>query len=90
MITEKDILKTANLAKLEISHTQMPFYIDGVNKILCLMDDIDVSTEEHPSENAVDFRLLREDETKPSLGNSQILSNTKDTEDGFFVLRKQV
>lgn len=90
MITEKDILKTANLAKLEINEDEIPFYINEIKSILDVIDDIDVSAEDvFPFDNPVDFKLLREDRAEPSLENSQVISNTKDSENGFFVLRKK-
>ena len=90
MITEKDILKTANLAKLEISDMDIPLLVNEINKFLSIMDDLDVNAEDFQMpQNAADYKNLREDKLKPSLSSDEILSNTKDTEDGFLSLGKK-
>ena len=91
VITDKDIMKIANLAKLEIKSSEMPFYITEMEKMLCFAETISVDeNEENISRiEALDFNDMREDSATESFSNSEILSNASHREDSFFKLRKR-
>ena len=79
-----------NLAKLEISKDEIPLYMDRIQNILSIIDGIDALPYDADTvDKGADFNLLREDNIKPSFENSDILSNAKDCENGYFKLRKK-
>lgn len=91
VITEKDIFKLASLAKLEVKESELPFYIEEMQAMIEFAQGVDAALPENIAENtkALDFNNMREDEVSDSLESAQILLNAKDTEDGFFKLRKR-
>lgn len=91
VILEKDIYKLANLAKLEVNESELPFYIKEMQAMIDFAQGVDAALSEDIAENtkALDFNNMREDEVSDSLENAQILLNAKDSEDGFFKLRKR-
>ncbi len=91
VITEKDIMRMATLAKLEVKSEEVPFYISEVQRLLDYAEAI--NTEEPSGEvseaEPLDFNSMREDEALDSFTASEILSNAKESEEGFFKLRKR-
>lgn len=90
MITEKDIKRIAVLSKLEVCEKDVPLYIKEIEDMLLFAEGVESSLKESKGEiGALDYNMLRSDEVMPSSLSGDILSNAKDTEDNFFLLRKQ-
>ena len=91
MITEKDIMRIANLAKLQINEIEMPFYIKEMAKVLSFAESVDAALENIEAEEnlPVDFSMLRADEISSSFNSEEVLSNTADREENYFKLRKR-
>ena len=91
MMLKEDIVKIANLAKLEIKNEEIPFYIAEMEKMLGFAENIIVDeTDEFISRaEPFDFNDMREDVIAESFSNSDILSNANHSEESFFKLRKR-
>ncbi|MBQ8573152.1 MAG: aspartyl/glutamyl-tRNA amidotransferase subunit C [Ruminococcus sp.] len=90
MITENDIMRVACLSKLEIKEQDIPFFIKELEELLNFAESMDVSADNAGvSPCPVDFSSLRADEVRISTESSEILSNSQETENGFFRLRKR-
>lgn len=91
MITQNDIERMATLCKLEIKAEEMPLYINEMQELLAFAESINNTVGDTDSFNAkpLDFNLLREDRAQPSYSSDEILSNAKETKNGFFELRKR-
>lgn len=91
MITEKDILQTANLAKLEIIEAELPLYINKLRSLLDFAEAVNSAeiTAENLKEIFLDYKNMREDEVKKSLIESEATANAKESQDGFIKLTKR-
>lgn len=92
VILNDDIMKMANLAKLEIKEDEVSFYVDEMQKMLDFAEKIDrvEDVENIGKTEVLDYNNMREDVVQDSFDNSEILSNAQDTDDVFFRLRKRV
>lgn len=91
MITEKDIKRIGTLAKLEIDENDIPLYIKEMQDMLDFAEGVGGLglQNEAADVEAVDFNMLRSDKVLPSASSNDILSNAKDREEDYFLLRKQ-
>ena len=83
MITEKDVEHIGMLADIAILREELGEFTASFNRILEYFDILDQVTGDETDEG-VAFNVLREDEVVPSLSPQDVLSNAKETEDGFF------
>ncbi|KAA3607055.1 MAG: Asp-tRNA(Asn)/Glu-tRNA(Gln) amidotransferase subunit GatC [Calditrichaeota bacterium] len=92
-ISKEEILKVAQLAKLEFSEEELKTFDKDLNKILGYieqLEEVDTSGVEtldsiNPTEN-----VLRKDENIPSLTKEQSLQNAPEKQNGFFKVPKVV
>lgn len=91
VITEKDIMRMATLAKLELKTQEVPFYISEVQRMLDYAEAVNIedSAEKVSEAEFLDFNSMREDVVSESFTVSEILSNAEKTEGGFIKLRKR-
>lgn len=83
MVSEHDVEHIAELADIGISREELAEFTGQFNEILDYFDILD------QVEAAVAFdqdlaNVFREDEIEPSLSQEEVLSNARETEDGFF------
>lgn len=83
MVSEHDVEHIAELADIGISREELAEFTGQFNEILDYFDILD------QVEAAVAFEqdlanVFREDEIEPSLTQEEVLSNARETEDGFF------
>ncbi len=87
----KDIMKIANLAKLEIKEEELDFYLKEMQTMIDFAEVVCTAQTDVNADNikALDFKNMRADEVTESFDRSEIIGNAKDCEDGFFKLRKR-
>lgn len=92
-ITEKDVLKTANLAKLRIPKDKINTYVNELSKILNILDDLsEVDTSGiKPLINVSEFdQILREDEVTDGNYPEKIFKNAPKEIYEHFVVPKVI
>lgn len=91
MITKEEVLKLANLARLDFSDEELERIISDMDDIIAFADTINNSVEgdadkiRNVSLNAIPAEDFREDVVKPSLPNEKILSNVTASKGCFCV-----
>jgi len=83
MITERDVEHIGMLADIAILREELEGFTASFNRILEYFDILDQVTGAGEGEER-SFNVFREDEVEPSLSRDDVLSNTLETEDGFF------
>lgn len=85
MITKKDVLHIANLAKIEISEEEVEKFRKDFQDILGYFNILDeVEEDVEPSFQVLPLtNVFRKDEVKESLPREEILKNAKHVEDGY-------
>ena len=92
MISKEDVLKLANLARLDFSDEELDRVIKDMDDIVAFADTINNSVEgdaekiRNVSSNAVPAEDFREDIVKESLPNEKILSNVNGS-NGYFSVK---
>lgn len=92
MISKEDVLKLANLARLDFSDEELDRVIKDMDDIIAFADTINNSVEgdaekiRNVSSNAVPAEDFREDIVKESLPNEKILSNVNGS-NGYFSVK---
>ena len=85
MITEKDVLHIADLAKIEISEDEVQKFKEDFKSILDyfnILDEVEENVE--PSFQVLPLtNVFRKDEVKESLPREDVLRNPKHVEDGY-------
>lgn len=91
MISREEILKLANLARLDFSDEELDRIIKDMDDIIAFADTINNSVEgdadkiRNVSANAIPAEQCREDIVKESLPNEKILSNVNASKGCFCV-----
>lgn len=91
MITKDEVLKLANLARLDFSDEELDKIIRDMDDIIAFADTINNSVEGDAekirtvSTNAIPAEDCREDVVKESLPNEKILSNVNGSKGMFCV-----
>lgn len=92
-ITKKEVLETAELARLEIKDEELDKFINQLGNILEYIKDLDrIDTSDvEPTSHVLDLSTpLREDEVKQLIDTEDALRNAPESEDGFFVVPKVI
>ncbi|MCH5314900.1 MAG: Asp-tRNA(Asn)/Glu-tRNA(Gln) amidotransferase subunit GatC [Eubacterium sp.] len=91
MITKEEVLKLANLARLDFSDAELDKIIGDMDEIIAFADTINNSVEgdaekiRNVSASATPAEDFREDVVKESLPNEKILSNVNASKGMFCV-----
>ena len=91
MITKEEVLKLANLARLDFSDAELDKIIGDMDEIIAFADTINNSVEgdaekiRNVSTSATPAEDFREDAVKESLPNEKILSNVNASKGMFCV-----
>ena len=86
-----DIVKVAKLARLELSENEKRIYGIQMEQILTYMEQLNRldTTGVEPTSHAIPVRnAFREDETRPSCSQEEVLSISPDQENGHFKVPK--
>lgn len=83
MIAERDVAHIAELADIGITKEELEEFTGQFNQILGYFEILDQVTAGESGKGGR-ANVFREDEVVPSLPQEDVLSNTKDPEDGFF------
>ena len=87
MLTREELLKTAALAKLELSEDEIPALLREMEEIIAFAGRIDAAApEDFPSLTGVPVCPLREDIPAPCFPQSEILREAGGGCEGFFQL----
>lgn len=92
-ISKEEILKVAQLAKLEFSEKELEKFDKDLNKILGYieqLEEVDTTGIETLDSINPTRNILRIDENIPSLSKEQSLQNAPELQDGFFKVPKVV
>jgi aspartyl-tRNA(Asn)/glutamyl-tRNA(Gln) amidotransferase subunit C len=86
MITEKDVLHIANLAKIELKPEEVAKFKEEFAKILeyfNMLDEVDEDVE--PTYHVLPLKnVFREDVPSKPLPREDVLMNARHVEDGYF------
>jgi aspartyl-tRNA(Asn)/glutamyl-tRNA(Gln) amidotransferase subunit C len=83
MVSENDVEHIAELADIGISREEVAEFTGQFNEILDYFDILDQVEAAGAFEQDL-ANIFREDEIEPSLTQGEVLSNARETEDGFF------
>lgn len=83
MVSENDVEHIAELADIGISREELAEFTGQFNEILDYFDILDQVEAAVAWEQDL-ANIFREDEIEPSLPQEEVLSNARETEDGFF------
>lgn len=83
MVSEHDVEHIAELADIGISREEVAEFTGQFNEILDYFDILDQVEAAVAWEQDL-ANIFREDEIEPSLTQEEVLSNARETEDGFF------
>jgi len=85
MITEKDVLHIADLAKIELTEDEVERFKDEFQDILGYFDILDeIGDEIEPLYQVIPLKnVFREDKVKKSLPQQEVLKNTKHKEGDY-------
>lgn len=92
-ITKKEVLDTAELARLEIKDDELDKFINQLGNILEYIKDLNRldTTDVEPTSHVLELStLLREDEVAQIIDTEEVLRNSPKSEDGFFVVPKVI
>ena len=92
-IDEKKIKKIAKLARIKLKEENIPELQKDLNRIVSFVDKmagLDISGVEEFKFGETSLREMRMDETKIENNPEEILSNTKEKKEDFFVVPKIV
>ncbi len=86
MITEKDVLHVANLAKIELKPEEVAKFKEEFAKILEYFNMLDeVEEDVEPTYHVLPLKnVFREDIPSKPLPREEVLMNAKHVEDGYF------
>lgn len=85
-----DVKHVAKLANLELKDSEVEKFEGQLSSILDYikkLQEVDTSNVEETSHVTGLENVLREDETKPSLPQEEVLSNAKDKQNGMFKMK---
>ena len=86
MITEKDVLHVANLAKIELKPEEVAKFKEEFAKILEYFNMLDeVEDDIEPTYHVLPLKnVFREDKPSKPLPREEVLMNARHVEDGYF------
>lgn len=87
MITKDEIIKIAELARLELTEGEVEKYHKDLNAILAGMkklESIDTSNIERTTHAVTHFSVLRSDEIGESLPHEEVFKNAPEESNGYF------
>lgn len=93
MVTRKDVIHIADLAKLDFSEEELEKFADEFSKILEYVSQLrEVDTEGIEPTFSVSAKIqpLREDVVKPSLPKEEVLKNAPEEQYGYFKLPRMI
>lgn len=89
-IISKDLIKNlSKLAKINLTEEQIEKYTNDFSSVMSYMEEIkniDVSNISETSRIAKEENILREDVVKESLSQKEALKNSKNTNNGYFLV----
>lgn len=86
-ITKEQVNHLAHLSRLEINEDEMDGYIEKLEQVVDLFDDLnDAETKDvKPTYHVLDLvNVFREDVSEKGLDREEVLKNSKETEAGQF------
>lgn len=85
-ITKKDVQHVATLARLALSEKETELYTEQMGKILTYVEKLGALDTKNvePTTHTISSRIFRKDEAKPSLPQTEILSNAPEQAKGCF------
>jgi len=86
-LTEEQVKKIANLAKIAISEKETAIFKQQLSSILefiDLLNEVDTTKTKPLSQSTGLENVFREDEIKPGLSQEEALSNAPATHHGYF------
>lgn len=96
-ITREDVLKIAELSRLELTDEEADSFTEQLGSILNHIDklnELDTTNVEpmsHSTTASVDSEYTRRDDVvQPSLGQQTAIANAPDTSDGYFKVPKVI
>ncbi len=92
MVTHEEILNIAKLAKLFVKPEELDGLTKDMNEMIQFADTINsVSTDVSDFDNINGLsNVFREDVPNPSFDRDEILKNAKNSEDGYFLVRRRM
>lgn len=90
-LTKEDIKHTAFLARIKLSEKEIEKYEKELNSILEyieILKEVDTDNIEETSQVTGLTNKQRKDEVKPSFSQKEALSNSKNTERGYFKIKR--
>lgn len=92
MVTHKDILQIANLAKLSVPEEELDALTKDMGEIIEFANTINNASENGELFDNINnlSNVLRKDEVVPSLAVDEILKNANDSENDHFLVKKRV
>lgn len=89
-IISKDLVKNlAKLAKINLTEREIEKYVNDLSSVVNYMEEIknlNVDKIEETSRVAKEENVLREDVVKESLPQNEALKNSKNTNNGYFLV----
>ncbi|MDV0443416.1 Asp-tRNA(Asn)/Glu-tRNA(Gln) amidotransferase subunit GatC [Methanorbis rubei] len=82
MVSENDVLHIAELADIGIATAELGKFTEQFNAILEYFDILDTLEANDALERPL-VNVFREDETRPSLSQEEVLRNSHNPEDGY-------
>ncbi len=92
-ITKEDVLKVAELARLEFGEEELEKFTEQMGKILSYIEKLnELDTENvEPTSHVLDLPTpLRDDAVEEWLSPGEVLENAPQEEDGFFVVPRVI
>lgn len=93
MITKKEVLRIAKIAKLSVEDDEIEMLIKDMSTIINYADEINTVTEDKDVEfsniNNIE-NAFNEDIVLESFDSDEILKNREGGENGYFVVRKSL
>ena len=90
-LSEEEVKHVAKLAKLELTPSEVKKFQEQLSQVLAYVEILkEVKTEKTEPTSQVTFleNVFREDKTKPSLSQKEVLSGTKQNHQGFFKIKR--
>ena len=92
-ISKKDVIETAELARLEFQESELEKFTEQLGNILEYIEDLnELDTEGiEPTSHGVEIPTpLREDKVVQLITSEEALQNAPEKDDGFFVVPKVI